>query len=158
MTNPRGRPQTFDRTTRMQLADLVRKHGVQEACRRSEVAVSRATLAKIAKEFNVPLQVGRRPLAALASVPLQFTAEQVERLRQALAQGAAAWGFKSDLWNVRRISDVVQKLLGVKCHAVQLKPLLLQFGFELVERSVVELRVAGPRSSDDGAKVRRDAA
>lgn len=56
-----GRPPTFKRPQRRQLAELIRQHGVRGAQEVSPTPISAATLQKIAREFAISLRKGRRP-------------------------------------------------------------------------------------------------
>jgi hypothetical protein len=57
----RGRPTTFKPAQRRELAQLVRKHGASRARKLSAVPISMGTLLKIAREFGIELNRGRRP-------------------------------------------------------------------------------------------------
>lgn len=56
-----GRPLTFKRPQRRQLAELIRQHGVRGAQEVAPIPISAATLQKIAREFAISLKKGRRP-------------------------------------------------------------------------------------------------
>ena len=56
-----GRPLTFKRPQRRQLAELIRQHGVRGAQEVAPTPISVATLQKIAREFSISLKKGRRP-------------------------------------------------------------------------------------------------
>jgi len=59
-----GRPPTFTRRDRQYFADLIRLHGARKAHEISKKPVSVHTLLKVAREFEIELQKGRRPMAA----------------------------------------------------------------------------------------------
>lgn len=56
----RGRSFTFTIPQRAALAELIREHGARGTCERSEVPICLGTVLKIAREFQIPLQKGRR--------------------------------------------------------------------------------------------------
>ncbi len=57
----RGRAPTFSREDREYLAGLIRQHGIRGAQRAARISVCRQTLIRIAREFNISLNKGRRP-------------------------------------------------------------------------------------------------
>ena len=57
----RGRRLTFRPAMRQQLAALIEEHGAHGARERSPVPITVGTLLKIACEFGIRLQKGRRP-------------------------------------------------------------------------------------------------
>lgn len=61
---PRGRPPTFSREQRHNLAELIRQHGISGARRRAKFPICHQTLSRIAREFDVTLSKGRRPKSA----------------------------------------------------------------------------------------------
>lgn len=62
----RGRPQTFEAELRSQIASMIRQYGLSGARRMCPFSISKGTLLKIAKEFDVVLPKGRRPKSAPA--------------------------------------------------------------------------------------------
>jgi len=60
----RGRPATFDGRTRWRLSKLIQKHGARGAKEACPFSISVQTLLKIAREYDIPLEKGRRPKKA----------------------------------------------------------------------------------------------
>jgi hypothetical protein len=60
----RGRPVTYDDSQRAQFAELIRQHGARGTKVVLSAPICVETLLKIAREFGVPLQKGRRPRRA----------------------------------------------------------------------------------------------
>ncbi len=60
----RGRPPTFSREDRKYLAKLISVHGIRGARRVARMAVCKATLINVAREFGIQLRKGRRPQSA----------------------------------------------------------------------------------------------
>ena len=124
MGSRRGRPPKFDVRTKRYFARLIERHGIRGACEASKIPVSHATLTKIAKEFGIRLQAGRRP-SDQCQVPTQKLAKfQKEQLAQILAFGPMAAGYRTDRWTCRRIADVIRKSFDLKYQPIHLKPLL----------------------------------
>ncbi len=66
MSIPRraGRPLTYSLTQRAEFAAIIREHGARGTCEQSAVPICLQTVLKIAREFQIPLQKGRRPRRA----------------------------------------------------------------------------------------------
>lgn len=118
----RGKP--FTKATREYFAQLVRVHGVRGASEVSSIPVSKSTLGKIALEFGIHLNAGRRPhrLSQLPQPRLDVT--QLERLARLLSEGPRAAGYRAGKWTSRRICEVVQRTCGMKCLPSHLASLL----------------------------------
>lgn len=56
-----GRPPTYSAPVRAALAELIRKHGIGGARRVSDIKVSNGTMVKIAREYGIRLNKGKRP-------------------------------------------------------------------------------------------------
>ena len=54
----------FELQDREKFAELIRQHGIRGAQRVSEVPICCGTLIKIAREFGISLQIGKRKKAA----------------------------------------------------------------------------------------------
>jgi hypothetical protein len=77
-----GRPLTFKRPQRRQLAELIRQHGVRGAQEVASTPISVATLQKIAREFAISLKKGRRPRQQVRLVTDAMPDPNVIRLAQ----------------------------------------------------------------------------
>ena len=62
-------------------------------------------------------------------VPSKLSNGQQETLREILLQGATAYGYKTDLWTLRRVADVIKKEFGVTYHFRSLSDVLHRMGF-----------------------------
>lgn len=144
MRRKRGRPPTFNLQTRKYFARLIAKHGVDGACQASKTPVSRGTMSKVAREFGIRLQIGRRPLATSQVPRPRLTDLQKVQLRRILLSGPLASGYHSDRWSCRRIIDVIHEAFSVKCHPIHVKWLLTKLGFHVLERSVMTVRIDVP--------------
>lgn len=72
--------------------------------------------------------------------PAQLDANQLEGLRVALLQGALAHGFGTELWTLKRVRALVQRLYGVTFSEVHIWRLLGGLGFssQKPERRAIE--------------------
>jgi len=115
MNSPRKHHGAFDPATRRYFARIIRKHGILGARRSSTIPVSAATLIRIAKEFAIPLQRGRRPLADSPIAVPQLSSIQKRRLLQMLAGGARSHGYNSERWTLRRVAELIERSFSVRC-------------------------------------------
>ena len=67
-------------------------------------------------------RAGRRP---------KLDAGARRRVERALRQGALAYGFDSDLWTLRRIAVVIERVTGVRHHPSHVWRILGQLGWTL---------------------------
>ena len=58
----------------------------------------------------------------------KLSEEQQYELREIILKGAAAYGYKTDLWTLRRIADVIQKEFKVTYHFRSLSDVLHRMG------------------------------
>jgi transposase len=61
--------------------------------------------------------------------PARLTAEQKEDLKAILLRGARAAGFRTDLWTLRRVAQVIEHHFGVKYHPSHVWYLLRAMGW-----------------------------
>jgi transposase len=71
--------------------------------------------------------------AACAQVPLgakpRLSPEQLEQLGAALLEGPVRWGYKTELWTLARIADLIHQLFGVRYHPSHVFKLLRSMGW-----------------------------
>jgi transposase len=72
--------------------------------------------------------------------PAQLDGGQLEGLRVALLQGALAHGFGTELWTLKRVRSLIQRLYGVTFSQVHVWRLLGAMGFssQKPERRAIE--------------------
>jgi transposase len=63
--------------------------------------------------------------------PAKLSAEQRAQLPALLAQGAAAHGFRGDVWTAPRVAAVIERAFGVRSHPVHVGRLLRQAGWSV---------------------------
>ena len=61
---------------------------------------------------GVQAACAQKPLGA----PPKLSEEQLTRLEEALLDGPATWGYKTELWTLERIAVLIKKLFGVAYH------------------------------------------
>jgi putative transposase len=72
--------------------------------------------------------------------PRRLTADQANRLRELLSEGATAHGWQNDLWTLRRVDQIVRKKLGeTMCITSLWRALKEQLGWTL-QKPVQQLR------------------
>jgi transposase len=59
----------------------------------------------------------------------RLTGEQIEQLPRLLAEGAAAWGFRGDVWTRARVAQVIKQHFGVQFSLSHVGRLLQQIGW-----------------------------
>jgi len=72
--------------------------------------------------------------------PMKLTCKQKEQLTDFLIQGASAYGFETDFWTGKRVSELIKKEFGIKYHFNHIPKLLHSLDFRLVkpERKAAE--------------------
>lgn len=72
--------------------------------------------------------------------PSQLDAAQLEGLRAALLQGAMAHGFGTELWTLKRVAGLIERLFGVRFSDVHVWRVLGAMGFssQKPERRAIE--------------------
>jgi len=78
---------------------------------------------------------GIEALRAMATErPAQLDAGQLEGLRLALLQGTMAHGFGTELWTLKRVRALIERLFGVRFNEVHVWRLLGALGFSSQKR------------------------
>ncbi|TQN31917.1 transposase [Haloactinospora alba] len=99
----------------------------EQGCSQAEIARRLGVSAESVRRWKRRWEQGgaaalrRRPAPGAAP---KLTQAQVEHVRRALEQGAHAHGFDSDLWTVRRVGHVVERVCGVQMSAASVWRLL----------------------------------
>ncbi len=80
--------------------------------------------------------------------PAQLDAAQLEGLRTALLQGAMAHGFGTELWTLKRVAALIERLFGVRFSDVHVWRVLGAMGFssQKPERRAIERDEDGVRA------------
>jgi transposase len=99
---------------RMRAADLFRR-GVMPAETARQLGVSHQVVSEWRKAWR---QGGRAALRSAGRVgrPAKLSTVQLAKVERALAKGAAANGYVTDLWTLPRVAEVIQRLTGVAYH------------------------------------------
>lgn len=59
----------------------------------------------------------------------RLSADQKRRLKEILLQGAAHWGFPSELWTCQRIAQVIEREFQIRYHPGHLSRILKTLGY-----------------------------
>jgi transposase len=98
----------------MRAADLFRR-GVIPAEIARRLGVSHQIVSEWRKAWR---RGGRAALRSAGHVgrPRKLTKSQLARVEHALARGAEANGYATDVWTLTRVAEVIQRLTGVSYH------------------------------------------
>jgi len=99
---------------RMRAADLFRR-GVIPAEIARQLGVTHQVVSEWRKAWR---QGGRAALRSAGRVgrPARLSPAQRTKVEKALAKGAAANGYVTDLWTLPRVAEVIERLTGVAYH------------------------------------------
>jgi transposase len=99
---------------RMRAADLFRR-GVIPAEIARRLGVSHQIVSEWRKAWR---QGGRAALRSMGRVgrPARLTRAQLIKVEKALAKGAVANGYATDLWTLSRVAEVIERVTGVSYH------------------------------------------
>jgi transposase len=115
----------------------------QEATRRAALRDFKAGMGKtaVARKYGVSRQALYNWIAAYRrdprhgldahtrGRPSRLTPKQLERLDRMLVEGPRAHGFKTQVWTLPRVRDLVEKTFGVRYHWAHFSRLLRRLGF-----------------------------
>ena len=99
---------------RLSAADLFR-HGVIPAEVARQLDVSHQVVSEWRKQWR---EGGRAALRSAGRVgrPAKLSTAQLAKVERALAKGAEANGFVTDVWTLQRVAEVIERLTGVVYH------------------------------------------
>ena len=99
---------------RLQAADLFRR-GVIPAEIARQLGVSHQVVSEWRKAWR---QGGRAALRSAGRVgrPAKLSTAQLAKVEKALAKGAEANGYVTDVWTLPRVAEVIERLTGVAYH------------------------------------------
>jgi transposase len=99
---------------RLQAADLFRR-GVIPAEIARQLGVSHQVVSEWRKAWR---QGGRAALRSSGHVgrPAKLSTAQLAKVERALAKGAEANGYVTDVWTLPRVAEVIERLTGVRYH------------------------------------------
>jgi transposase len=111
-------------------AKLLRTGRLSQAEIARQLGVSRATVSDWAKRLA---SGGLRALHRRKAPgrPARLTRDDQTALRRLLRRGAAAAGFPTDRWTLRRVAQVIQREFGVRYHPNSLHRLLEHLGWSV---------------------------
>ena len=112
-TRPRRDPKALEQR-RMQAADLFRR-GVIPAEIARRLGVSHQIVSEWRKAWRRGGRAALRPAGPVGR-PRKLTQAQLARVERALAKGAEANGYATDVWTLARVAEVIQRLTGISYH------------------------------------------
>ncbi|HAM51358.1 MAG TPA: IS630 family transposase [Nitrospiraceae bacterium] len=123
---PHGSPQSLEERRKRGITFLKQKLSLHEIARRigcnaSSVLRWRDALKKGGKDALKAKPVPGRPP--------KLTSKQKQHLVRLLTKGAMAHGYRTELWTTKRISEVIERQLGVTYHYNHVGKLLHQIGW-----------------------------
>ena len=134
---PRGSADELERRRRRAVALVAEGLSLSAVARRVGAAVSAV--------WNWRETVRRRGLKGLQPKPvpgrpLKLTRPQRRRLPALLLRGARAHGYRTDLWTLPRVAEVIHREFGVRYHPAHVSRLLVEAGWscQKPERRAVE--------------------
>jgi putative transposase len=123
---PYGNAQELERRRRRAVGLLENGYGFHEVAQRT--AMHPQSVRRLWRHYQAH---GEAALAAKRTnkSPSKLSDQQKADLTERLAQGARAEGFATDMWNSRRVQQVIEKHYGVHYHVEYLPRLLRELGF-----------------------------
>ncbi len=100
----------------MQAADLFRR-GVIPAEIARQLGVSHQIVSEWRKAWHQGGRAALRSAGRVGPHP-KLTQAQLTRVAKALAKGAEANGYATDVWTLPRVAEVIQRVTGVSYHTV----------------------------------------
>lgn len=99
---------------RMRAADLFRR-GVIPAEIARQLGVSHQVVSEWRKQWR---RGGRAALRAADHIgrPRRMSSAQLRKIEKALAKGAEANGYATDLWTLPRVAEVIERVTGLSYH------------------------------------------
>ena len=106
------------------------KKGVKQADIARELKVSRQSVSVWFKEWRQGGEAALRR-APRAGRPPKLSAPELRKVERGLLKGPIANGYRTDLWTLKRISEVIEKTTGVGYHQGHVWKLLRSMGWSL---------------------------
>jgi transposase len=110
---PHGSPADLEARRRRAVALLDKGLGVREVAR--QIGCSPMSVSRWQAEVRARGPDALRPKPATGRPP-RVTARQRGKLLKLLLKGAAAHGFRTDLWTLPRVAEVIARTFGVRYH------------------------------------------
>jgi transposase len=100
---------------RMRAVDYFESGGLSKAEIARRVGVAHQTVSDWYQLWETGGRDALRAAGRAGRLP-KLTAEQLERIEAELLKGARAHGYPNDLWTLRRVAEVIERLTGVAYH------------------------------------------
>src|SRR5215472_13019015 len=125
-----GAPQKADsREERRKRAWALKQQGWRQKDIAAALGVSAGAVSQWltrAREAGGVAGLARRPPPGMTP---RLSQEQRAQIPALLAQGAAAHGFRGDVWTAQRVAEVIHRTFGVRYHRDHVSRLLRQLGW-----------------------------
>jgi len=134
---PHGSPQSLEERRKRVLTFLKQKLSLHEIARRMGCHASSVLRWRDAFKKGGKDALKAKPVPGR---PTKLTSKQKQRLVRLLIKGAIANGYRTELWTTKRISELIERQLGVKYHYNHVGKLLHQIGWshQKPERRAIE--------------------
>lgn len=108
---PKGTPEELERRRHRAMALLEEGYGPSEVARMVGVTSGAVSQWKKAYQRNGPKALNAKPHPG--PVP-KLTAKQREKLARLLSKGPGQHGYRTELWTLKRVAEVIRKHFGVR--------------------------------------------
>jgi transposase len=135
---PSGAAEQLEKRRRRAIALLQAGTPYREVARRVDASLSSVVRWEQAYSQDKRNGLRARPIPGR---PCRLSARQLEQLKAVLLRGAAAAGYTTELWTLRRIGDVIRKRFGVRYSPVGVWALLrhcLRWSWQKPERRALQ--------------------
>ena len=119
-----------DLQARRDRAEALFEEGVRQAEIARRLDVSQASVCRWHQSWKRKGASGLELLGRLGR-PGEMTQAQEVRLQKTLLEGAAAWGFSTDLWTLPRIAEVIKQSFDVTYHPGHVWKVMRRLGWSL---------------------------
>jgi len=137
MGNPKGVRRNFTELEQRRLrAAKYMTNGLSDAEIARRLRVSRESVRRWRKSWKAKGRSGLRKAGRAGRKP-RLTEKQQQAVNAALAKGAVANGYASELWTLPRVAEVVEKLTGVRYHPHHVNRLLWALGWSCQKPKLV---------------------
>ena len=114
---------------RMRAVRLFEQGETQAAVAR-RLRVSRTTAMRWAAAWEDEGREGLRAAGRAGRKP-RVSPEQLERIEQALREGPRAMGYRTELWTLPRVAELIEKITAVRYHPGHVWRVMRQLGWSL---------------------------
>ena len=92
--------------------------------------VSRTTAMRWAQAWEAEGSEGLRAAGRAGRKP-RLSSDQLDQVEQALLEGPLAFGYRTELWTLPRVAELIQRITGVRYHPGHVWRVMRQLGWSL---------------------------